>query len=424
MKGELSFREHDVVAMAVGDQSMTESGSSEGDRTSTCVLNPGTAAACETSMWEEWTQATSTGGDEVSTSNFLPELTSCTTTSRLSFQQSDMLANWMSSFHPLTQSSPDLTPTSVDSFLHEPAGLALDHPSDLDVDHVFPNEKAHRHLRRALGPLSPSSPLAIQNGLLNPLGDPWDSSSSTLQWSTAVTTTDQTYNNYGRSIPSFIPDHSSTAIEHLENMITSSRYNAIPISPRLSRPRHTDMFIGPNGTFESSTPGGWTPQLMSETTTVGTSPMKLMATLREATSCSDVCAESKLNGEIGLIRERTRSPVSPGQGGSAVPMSSILAECKRSGGAESSMSTQVVWPGKHRLELVELVDGEDDVKTTSPPMVKRPKITSVRSHHHFNIIPPDATFEFLPYFCLQFYFATCTHYQKLVLFWTLFLTIF
>jgi len=126
-----AFGDKQVGAMAVDQSATTESGSSEGDQTSTCVLNPGgvgNAAACETSMWEEWTQATSTG-DEVSTSNFLPELTS-STSSRLSFQQSDMLATWMSSFHPLAQSS--LSPDLTSGLMHEP-GLGLD-PSDLEVD--------------------------------------------------------------------------------------------------------------------------------------------------------------------------------------------------------------------------------------------------------------------------------------------------
>jgi len=127
-------------------------------------------------------------------------------------------------------------------------------------------------------------------------------------------------------------------------------------------------------------------------TTVGSSvtPLKLMASLREAgdATSGDVCAESQLpggHGEIGLIRDRMRPVIlePPSKGCSTVTMSSILADCKRSG-AESSLTTQVVWPGKHRLELVELVDGEDDMKNFSPPLLKRPKISSVRHNPAFN----------------------------------------
>lgn len=346
-----------------------ESGCSERGETSTCVLNGGggvtgnaSAGNCETSMWEEWTQATSTGVDEVSTSNFLPELISSVTTSRLSFQHSDMLATWMSSFHPLAQVS-DLTGATsvVDSFMHEPSTVLPLDPSEPEVQ-AFPlgYEKAASHRRRALGPLSPSSPLAVQNGLLNPLGDPWDSS---LQWST-VTTTGPGYNytNDCKSTTPLIPDHLSTAVDYLK-----SSYG----------PRHTDIFIGPNGTFESATPGGWTPQLMYDTmseTTVGSSvtPMKLMASLREAAeaSSSEVCAESKLQSEAGSFQPVISEPTC-----NSVTMSSILADCRSRAGAES---TEGLWPGKHRLELVELVNGEEDLKNSGPRLLKKPKVSTVR----------------------------------------------
>ena len=378
-------------------------GSSAGDQTSTgCGGHPGSGGnASETSMWEEWTQATSTVGDEVSTSNFLPDLTTPSQFSRLSFQQSDMLSSWMSTFLPLAPASGLISADTVDdhppTFMHD-VGLAhlnldkLPHEMVEDAADPLPlmyeskTTGVSRQLLRALSPLSPSSPLAIHNGLLNPQGDPWDgcpsasasASASSLQWST-VTTTGHTYSGHsGRS--SFFPDHSAvTTIDHLEGISTTPR-SFVP------KPRHTDIFIGPNGTFESATPGGWTPQLVFDhhgsETKVGSpslAPMKLMASMREAgeaTSCG-VYAESQRNGPpaaIGLVNLRaggqTSTCVTAPAMGSTGTLGGMLAE-------STMTSPQAAWLGKHRLELVELVDGDADVGTGISPLLKRPKISSV-----------------------------------------------
>jgi hypothetical protein len=347
-----------VMAEQFRESSSTESGSSPGSSPggdqNGCVMHLGPGGnASETSMWEEWTQATSAVGDEVSTSNFLPDLTTCSASSRLSFQQSDMLSTWMSTFHPLSHPSLISPDDHFEGLAHLDSGKVL-HPEEMveDATDALPlvyeskTTGVSRQLLRALSPLSPSSPLAIHNGLLNPLGDPWDGcASSSLQWSGTTYQSDRS---------SFFPDHSATAVDHLEGI------------PATAKPRHTDIFIGPNGTFESATPGGWTPQLLFDHPHHGSElkvgptavpPMKLMASLREA---GDVYAESKLSvpQETGLVNLRD-------------------GDRSTARGAESStMTTPVIWPGKHRLELVELEEGDADA-TGIPPLLKRPKITPV-----------------------------------------------
>ncbi|XP_024367322.1 uncharacterized protein [Physcomitrium patens] len=365
-----------------------DSVSSAGEKTSSCIVQQGGNASETSNLWEEWTQG-SNGDDSVSTSNFLPELNS-STSSRLAFHQSDILSTWISGYHPLSQSSlsSEFSHTSdrenhPPAFMQEgliPSGLILDsdpaltdiytrssssdslpYPTARIMDKALTDHELESavplayekgcvppQVLRNLGPLSPSSPLAFQNGLLNPLRDPWDSCPSALPWSN-VTTASQTYGQV--TTRTFIPDHSASAIDKLEAVATiTAGYGA-------SKPQHTDVFIEPNGTFQS-TPAGWAPQFYdgSEATGLLVKPMRAIASLGEA-GCGEATSEFCTKTKPGLLK-----------GGDTItsPVGSLLGDCKK---AESSMKQ--VWPGKHRLELVELVDGEDT--KSSPTQLKRPK---------------------------------------------------
>ncbi|KAG0610729.1 hypothetical protein M758_7G087100 [Ceratodon purpureus] len=256
------------------NSSVDYSGSSADERNS-CVV--------ENSMWDEWTHPSNVG-DEVSTSNFLPDLTTSSSSSRLSFHgQADMLSSWMSNFQHLGFAHSSLAHSS----------LAAPEPC-VDID---PHPALFMH----------------EANLGAPLDQPQCSCT-------------QKYNLSGTSHSRiYIPDHVGSTIDHLEENGGSTRV--------VSRPRHTDIFIGPNGTFES-TPGGWTPQFYdgtAETTASAMKPMKMMACLREAGESS-----SNLHNHHAVQSENRT-------------MSSFLADCRPGG--------QNVWFGKHRLELS--VDGDD-----------------------------------------------------------------
>ena len=297
------------VGAAMADLELNSSGEyswSSAGETNSCVVG--------NSVWGEWTHASSVA-DEVSTSGFLPELTTMSSSSsRLSFHPTDMPSSWMSTLHPLALAPPTTTPEptfDIDPhpalFMHE----ALDHPhvsTSLVADPTYgPRVSAHPTLPpyppadasplpavsgmnspkastalQAIDPQSPSSPLAIQNGMLNPLGDPWDGASRTWPGST----------------PSYSPSG-------------------------LSRPRHTDIFIGPNGTFES-TPGGWTPQFYDGMATETIKPMKMMESLRGESTSTDLQSHPTAHAEIQALGR-------PGD--------------------------PTAWLGKHRLELS--LDGDD-----------------------------------------------------------------
>nr|XP_024398939.1 uncharacterized protein LOC112293574 isoform X4 [Physcomitrium patens] len=384
--------------------SSMDSGSTSGRQTPSCVVQQGSNTFETSNLWEEWTQA-SNGDDTVSTSNFLPEISSFTS-SRLSFQQSDSLTTWMSGFPPLSQTalSPDLSHSSdpVDhppAFMQEglgPGDSILDYspaltemypkssskhnssdclpypaasaPDKKMTDHelgsaislAYDRGTVSRQLLRALGPLSPSSPLALQNGLQNPLGDPWDASPSAMPWPMATTG-----HAYGPGATrTSIPDHLANAINHLEGIAPSSASHA-------SKPRHTDIFIAPNGTFDS-TPGGWTPQYYdgSVTTDESVKAMKLIASLREAGHAEATigfCTESKPSFLRG--GDRTTSPVD-----------SFFGKCV---GAKTSIKQAC--SGKHPLELEEIVDSENS--ELNPTQLKRSKLFSMngrelRSYSH------------------------------------------
>jgi hypothetical protein len=280
------------VGAAMADRELNSSGEYSGSsasETNSCVV--------ENSVWDEWTHASSVG-DEVSTSGFLPELTTMSSSSsRLAFHPTDMLSSWMSTLHPLALAPPTTTPERTVDIDPHPALFmpeALDHPhvsssliptlptypSPLPAVSGMSNPKASTALQ-AIDPQSPSSPLAIQNGMLNPLGDPWDGAS-------------RTFPSWPGSTPTYSPSG-------------------------LSRPRHTDIFIGPNGTFES-TPGGWTPQFYDGTATETIEPMKMMESLREESTSTDLHSHPTAHPDNRTL-------------GSAA------------------------WLGKHRLELS--LDGDD-----------------------------------------------------------------
>jgi len=132
-------------------------------------------------------------------------------------------------------------------------------------------------------------------------------------------------------------------------------------SPGVMRPRHTDIFVGPDGNFEAA-PAGWAPphQLYSykgdhHHLSGGVSvvrPLKLMASLREAHGggVTPMCTDQSNHRSFGQDHI------------------DFLKEERR--GTESS-NVEQSWPGKHRLELME-ADCEDD-KITSPPL-KRPNL--------------------------------------------------
>lgn len=268
--------------MADQNSASMESGSTsaEEDGAGSCVVHPtannnsssNNANASETSMWEEWTQATNSNGDEVSTSNLqLPEL--CNTSSSRSLtssfhhhhqQAGDMmqLSSWLSGFQPLSIScssnnlsldlphNPDDNPPT---FMQIEAGLVIDpdHEQTLGtgVNSLYPNNQSseakaestahnsnsnnivygksavHPYQMQALGPESPSSPLAFHNGFVHPFGDHWDNSTGAavrpalMPWRSATTP------GYAGGATAFgIPDHSPTAINHLEGFNATRLY--------------------------------------------------------------------------------------------------------------------------------------------------------------------------------------------------------
>lgn len=193
------------------------------------------ATSCEAMMWEAWSTQPSTG-DEASTSklDLLPELVS-SSNSRLSFQQSDLLSNMLSSFHPLSQHSsagfelshnrggsehsPEFLQegsseadtetssfgdlyinrqTSRNSFLgsiacplpsnHSDSGKNI-RREDLS-NQLGAKSSAPLQLWQSLGPESPSSPLACHNiGYRHSHGEKWETGSqSHSPWPTVSNT--------------------------------------------------------------------------------------------------------------------------------------------------------------------------------------------------------------------------------------------
>jgi hypothetical protein len=281
--------------MADRNSASMESGSTSAEEgAGSCVVHPtannnddnnnnndnDNANACETSMWEEWTQATNSNGDEVSTSNLqLPEL--CNTSSSRSLtssfhhhhqQAGDMmqLSSWLSGFQPLNIScssntlsldlthNPDPAIDNPPTFMQLEAGLVInpDHhsheqTSGTGVNSLYPNNQSsevkvestahnnnnnnivygksavHPYQMQTLGPESPSSPLAFHNGSVHPFGDHWDSSSGAavrptlMPWRSGAATAQ----GYAGGATAFgIPDHSPTAINHLEGFNATRLY--------------------------------------------------------------------------------------------------------------------------------------------------------------------------------------------------------
>lgn len=348
----------------MANSSVDYSGSSA-DEANSCLV--------ENSMWDEWTRP-STGADEVSTATFLPDLITSSSSTGLSFHQTDMLSSWMSTFHPLAL-HPSLTNVDLDPhpalFMHEasvPAALeshphATSQPTLLTylAEEALPlppsgmlsgpkTTVTSRHLQ-ALGPLSPSSPLAIHNGVLNPLGDPWDGASvsrATMpSWTESFSPQSTTHSRI------YIPDQQmASAIDHLEDASGCTRV--------VSRPRHTDIFIGPNGTIEA-TPGGWTPHFYDGTSEMTTTsvmkPMKMMATLLEAGESSTSSALPSAHA-VNISQDQTK-------------LATSVADYNRRDVDRS------LWLGKHRLQLA-----VDDDSNRGSLQLKRSKL-SVRVHHMF-----------------------------------------
>lgn len=403
--------------------SSMESGSSAEETSS--LVHP-ISNASEASMWEGWTQASN--GDEVATSNLLPELMG---SSRLAYHQTDMLSSWLSGFHPLSQGglnvdlshntdSVDNPPAFMQESLQVPAlcSTTVDSLADMyirsnaktssgtlysvtndpcedfsesyvkrghDSSHFgYGKPSAPLQLLQSLDPESPSSPLALHNGLLHSFGGshwdgghhniPWPGATGPLSQSQATTLqllhgprestahvhqmdTDHIHaakrdlnlpngNNGNAYYNDYHPrtlaaDHSRGLTNHLgESFVNKIGHHG----------GHPEVFIGSQGNY------GWAPHYLKEATESCVSPSKLVPSVPDARESNIMSTGPTRSQDLKFLRNEDRIS------GSAV--SSNIGNCT---GHDSSV--EQARPGKHRLELVE-VDGED---ADSPPL-KRPSL--------------------------------------------------